>query len=135
VGEHRAEHRLVETERRFLPDGGSAGAARVFAVTAVADEPGVSDCVALLVSELASNAILHARTAFSVRIDARHDRVRVEVGDADPTLPYRKFYASDAVTGRGLAIVEGFADRWGAEPTGTGKIVWFEIDLPMSDGR
>jgi hypothetical protein len=34
----------------------------------------------------------------------------------------------DTVTGRGLLLVDALTDRWGAERTGDGKVVWFELD-------
>jgi hypothetical protein len=55
--------------------------------------------------------------------------VRVDVVDASPTIPRRRRYASDAVTGRGIALVETLASRWGSERHGPGKRVWFELDV------
>ncbi|KOV35773.1 hypothetical protein ADK60_08725 [Streptomyces sp. XY431] len=58
--------------------------------------------------------------------------VRFEVEDQGAALPRRVASLGDdqAVTGRGLLMVEALAVRWGSDPTGTGKVVWAELVLP-----
>lgn len=90
----------------------------------------VTDRVTLLVSELVTNAVLHAGTPCELAIE-RGDPVRVEVLDDDPTLPLRKHYAVDAASGRGMQLLEALSDRCGSDRTSTGKRVWFEVDLPV----
>jgi anti-sigma regulatory factor (Ser/Thr protein kinase) len=114
-------------EQSFPPEPASASAARSFAVSASQTTGELADTVALLTSELASNAVLHARTSFVVRVIARAATLRVEVADTNPNLPARKEYGPDAITGRGLRIVEGLADRWGVNREPVGKTVWFEL--------
>lgn len=89
----------------------------------------LTDRAALLVSELVTNAILHGRGRPQVTIDLSPEVVRVSVGDDSPTLPRRPEIATDSTSGRGLAMVEAFADAWGVEPDGEGKRVWFELRL------
>lgn len=86
-----------------------------------------ADEVTLLVSELASNAVRHARTPFRVSLQCDGTIVRVEVSDDDPAPAVLQHLPVDAVTGRGLLIVDAIASRWGAEPSGVGKTVWFEL--------
>lgn len=119
---------MVEVEREFLPELASAGAARSFAVTASGADTELRSTVALLSSELATNAIVHARTRFTVHVSTNDERIRIEVSDGSPEPPVRRFSAADAVSGRGLGIVEGYASRWGTAPTAHGKTVWCEID-------
>ena len=88
----------------------------------------IADAV-LLVSELVTNALLHARSAPSVEVTRSQGRVRCVVSDDSPLAPRRRRYAADAATGRGIALVETLASRWGTEPDGTGKRVWFELDV------
>jgi anti-sigma regulatory factor (Ser/Thr protein kinase) len=88
----------------------------------------VIDDAVLLVSELVTNALLHARSAPVVELDRLNGRIRFVVCDDSPALPRRRRYARDAVTGRGIALVETLATQWGSEPTGEGKRVWFELD-------
>ena len=92
----------------------------------------LADTMALLVSELVSNVVLHAGTPCRLRIDRVADRVRVEVGDDSDRVP-RIVPPADplAQSGRGLLLVDGLSAAHGIdlEPDG-GKRVWFELDLP-----
>ncbi len=91
--------------------------------------PDALETVALLVTELVTNAILHARTPLHLEIEANEDHVRLCVQDSSDRQPERRTYASDAVTGRGLALVEHLASSWGVDVTPSGKVVWCEIAL------
>jgi hypothetical protein len=86
-----------------------------------------ADEVTLLVSELASNAVRHAGTPFSVSLECDGATVRVAVSDGEPALPVLQRPPVDAITGRGLLIVDALATRWGVDPGATGKTVWFEL--------
>lgn len=114
----------------------SARDARRFVDAALEESfpPPVVDAARLLVSELVANAVLHTGTPIDlvVRCDAR--RARVEVHDGSPRLPVRKHYSTMSATGRGLVLVDRVASRWGADPTGVGKVVWFELDAGAGGG-
>jgi len=88
----------------------------------------------LLVSELVTNAVLHARSATRVTIDHDGTTVRIAVCDDSPTRPRLRDYGPEAVTGRGLVIVDRIARRWGVDPSDDGKCVWFEIEDRMRVG-
>lgn len=90
---------------------------------------GLADTAVLLVSELATNVLLHARSEFSVRVDRRGSVVRVTVVDASVRQPARRRYGLDAGTGRGLALVETLSSAWGVESADGPwcKGVWFEL--------
>ena len=128
----------IEDRRFFPPTPASAGAARRF-VDAALSEPdvmAVGYAATMLVSELVANAVLHAGTPLEVVVAVDGDRVRVEVHDGSGRLPVRKHYSSLSATGRGLTLVDSMSVAWGAEPTVTGKVVWFELDAtvaPMAD--
>lgn len=92
----------------------------------------LSDVAELLVSELVTNAILHAGSDVRLYVHTDGRRVRVEVADASAALPQVRHFAIDATTGRGLELVEALAPRWGATPTAGGKTVWFELDREAS---
>jgi len=81
----------------------------------------------LLVSELVTNAVLHARSATEVTIERDGATVRISVHDASTARPRLRNYGPEAVTGRGLLLVDRIASRWGVDPEAAGKWVWFEI--------
>jgi anti-sigma regulatory factor (Ser/Thr protein kinase) len=88
--------------------------------------PELTDSATLLVTELASNAVLHARTEFRVVTMLNHC-VRLEVHDRDRTRPVvRRSDDRLAGTGRGLQLVERLSDAWGVE-LNHGKVVWCRI--------
>lgn len=82
----------------------------------------------LLTSEVVTNAILHARGAFELRMAVRADAVRIEVRDGSARVPVPRPRTLTQEHGRGLYLVLTFASRWGWEPNGEGKCVWFELD-------
>jgi anti-sigma regulatory factor (Ser/Thr protein kinase) len=86
------------------------------------------DTVALLVSEVATNAVLHAYgAALRVQVLDRGARVRVEVSDGSPVLPVQRRALAGAEDGRGLALLEALALAWGVKPRPGGKTIWFEV--------
>ena len=110
-----AEPRSAGRARRFLRD--------------VLDDAGRHewvDAASLAVSELVTNALLHARTPIEVLARVSVSGFRVEVRDFSPRLPSRKAYSDDATTGRGLQLVAAVTDAHGVETLGPdGKVVWF----------
>src|SRR5438477_10574396 len=86
-----------------------------------------AETAALLISELVTNAVLHAHCAPEVILSADGGVCRAVVVDASPVQPARRSYGPDAGTGRGILLVEAMASGWGVEQWGTGKGVWFEL--------
>jgi signal transduction histidine kinase len=87
------------------------------------------DDAELLVSEVVTNALVHARTDELHLVVRRFDegvRVEVEDGGGGPT-PRRRAFSHTAVNGRGLGLVDTSAAAWGTERTSFGKVVWFEL--------
>lgn len=83
------------------------------------------DDAALLVTELATNAVLHARGQLRITLRLLAGTVRLEVGDDSPRLPTQRRPSTTAGTGRGLALVEALSSDWGVESGGgEGKVVW-----------
>ena len=94
-----------------------------------------ADAAVLVVSELATNVVLHARSAFSVRLEALADgSVRLEVADASPRHPDARARSLGAATGRGLVIVAELASSWGVRPDGDGKAVWAVLEVAEAGG-
>jgi hypothetical protein len=119
------------------PEAASVGAARrwVAQYLAHADLDDLVPTAQLLVSELAANAVLHARTPFTVSAGRRGDRVRVSVSDTSPVLPQAKVTSLSAATGRGLSLVGALATDHGVTRTESGKEVWFELVPGAAPGR
>ena len=87
----------------------------------------MADAVVLLTSELVTNAILHARTDIGLVVRREAATIRVEVDDHSPQLPVPRNAAADALTGRGLTLVDVMSGAWGVEERASGKTVWFEV--------
>lgn len=85
------------------------------------------DAAGLLVSELVTNAVVHARTDVTLRVILRRGVLRIEVTDGSPIVPAPRRPAGLAGTGRGLQLVDRLADRWGVSKARRGKTIWFEL--------
>jgi anti-sigma regulatory factor (Ser/Thr protein kinase) len=117
---------------RLPADATSAAAAREFVaeclerwgLDACADEAG------LVVDELVTNAIKHARSPMTLSVAHRSDRVVVQVEDDSSADPQpRPATGSLEESGRGLRLVSQMSLEWGTTPLPTGKRVWAEISL------
>ncbi|MEB8344155.1 ATP-binding SpoIIE family protein phosphatase [Streptomyces endophyticus] len=96
------------------------------------------DSAVLLVSEMVTNVLVHTDgdallVAEMTRHGAEPRRLRVEVADVSDDLPHRRRPGELASSGRGLVLMELLADRWGVDPRGEGKSIWFELYEPSSD--
>jgi signal transduction histidine kinase len=124
---------LCPSAERFFPASAEeVSAARGFVRGEVSGwglDPGDA---ALVVTELAANAVRHARSPFTVtvkRIDDAADAAVVEVTDTSPEMPALATPSPDATSGRGLLIVDLLARAWGTRPEpGGGKTVWAEFE-------
>ncbi len=87
----------------------------------------------LLTTELVTNAIVHARTDFALRVTTSQERLRVEVSDSsqDPARLVPIHGLEDH--GRGLHLVDALSASWGVDWRDEGKAVWFELALGRSD--
>jgi anti-sigma regulatory factor (Ser/Thr protein kinase) len=126
----------VDVERSVrLPAGLRApGDARRFISSVLSERLAREDVesAALVVSELVTNAVVHAGTgvAVEVTLSGRVLRLRVADGDTRPPVP-RRAVSDELSTGRGLRLLEVLSTRWGVEPTTPpeqpGKAVWCEL--------
>jgi anti-sigma regulatory factor (Ser/Thr protein kinase) len=106
--------------------------ARSLVARALSPWPHLHDPAALLVTELATNAVLHARSTFLVEVAVGARTVRIAVSDTSPVLPHRKRHGVEAGTGRGLGLVELLSIDSGCERHEHGpyrKTVWCELPL------
>jgi serine/threonine-protein kinase RsbW len=91
----------------------------------------LEDTAVLLVSELVTNSVRHARTRGSVlalRLETAGAWLRIEVHDGDPRWPQPCTPTGLDESGFGFVLVDALADRWGVRETATGKAVWAELD-------
>ncbi|MGW4359598.1 ATP-binding protein [Streptomyces californicus] len=100
--------------------------------------PGVQDAAELVVSELVTNAVLHAhsdRVRVSVtRIGA--EQVRVAVADLSKDRPAARAAGDEQETGRGLGIVDALSGgRWGVDALPCGKRVWATLSPEGTPGE
>ncbi|WP_190122155.1 ATP-binding protein [Streptomyces inusitatus] len=89
----------------------------------------------LVITELVSNAVAHARRDLVKITVTRESRtgVRLAVTDFSRVLPQTREAGDQDVSGRGLAIVEELTDgRWGVDLLGWGKTVWADLELPRT---
>lgn len=82
----------------------------------------------LLISEVVTNALVHAGTPIGIRASVGADGLRVEVTDGSTQAPAPRSYGPMAGTGRGLRLLQQLADQWGTLVRLDGKTVWFELD-------
>jgi CheY-like chemotaxis protein/anti-sigma regulatory factor (Ser/Thr protein kinase) len=87
----------------------------------------LADEASLVVTELAANAVLHARSPYDVRISHADGVVRIEVVDEDPGTPEPQPFSAVAETGRGIVLVSAISASWGIEAQPDGKITWAEL--------
>lgn len=133
-----AESQVVERRRSLRPVPESARAARETVRDAVAEagRPDLADTAGLLVSEIVTNAIVHARTSIELDVTAGAAGLRVAVRDMSPNQPVPRHYGRAATTGRGLGLVELMSDRHGTDSdTLGGKTVWFELGVVGPSGE
>jgi anti-sigma regulatory factor (Ser/Thr protein kinase) len=129
----------LRLEAAFKHDPESVKAAREFVAGALAawDLDDLAEVAGLLTSELATNAVVHARTAYHIAVEYRPPELLVEVHDGSRRLPVPRRALRDrkAANGWGLLIVEGLADRWGSRRERQGKNVWFALVAQGRDAR
>jgi anti-sigma regulatory factor (Ser/Thr protein kinase) len=123
-------------ETTLGPDPISPARARGFVVQHLVEHRLLSlvDPVRLVASELATNAVVHAQTPFTLTLAERDDSVTVTVEDADPTrMPRLRPPGSVGEHGHGLRIVELLSQSWGVR-TGPEQVksVWASFAIRRS---
>jgi anti-sigma regulatory factor (Ser/Thr protein kinase) len=119
----------IEVERSFNCGAGTPASVREF-VGEMLSLWGCKDSdetACLLASELATNAVVHAGTGITVRMSLMPPMLFLEVEDGSSTMPEPLNLTPDSERGRGLFLIQALSDKWGAERTSQGKIVWFQV--------
>lgn len=113
---------------------GVAAARRMVARLVADRDPDLAEAVRLTVSELLTNAIVHGRPPVGLLARVEGQILRIEVSDNSAARGSPQQASGTASSGRGLAIVDAVAHRWGMEARGTGKAVWLEFYLAAVAG-
>jgi anti-sigma regulatory factor (Ser/Thr protein kinase) len=129
---------VLQVQLEIRPDPAEVGRARRWARSrldgsGIGIDESLAETLILLVSELVTNAVVHTGRPAVLRLSlpgagARSATVRLEVADRSGRAPVPRCVDGDATGGRGLALVDGLADRWGWSPEGAGKSIWCELD-------
>lgn len=125
----------MRAKRHFPNSPSSVTQARRFVQEHLVGAPAdVADTVAVMTSELATNSIRHAASAFEVGIDRGTREIRVEVTDEGSGVPTVLSPDPTQPSGRGLFMVDKLADDWGvtASREHNVKTVWFSVTLPAT---
>lgn len=115
------------------PSSVARARARVRALLVASRREDLLEIAELLVSEIVTNALLHAGTDIDLGATLDEHGLRVEIGDGSLHLPSRRRYAATSGTGRGLMMLEAMADDWGVVRRRDGKTVWFRVAGPDHD--
>ncbi|MBB4893979.1 anti-sigma regulatory factor (Ser/Thr protein kinase) [Streptomyces olivoverticillatus] len=94
-------------------------------------DAGQRDSAVLMVSEMVTNVLVHtdgdARLVAKISGEPGTRCLRVDVSDGSDELPHLRHPGEMASSGRGLVLMELLAGRWGVDPEGEGKNIWFEL--------
>src|SRR3954468_20756738 len=122
---------MTATSKSLAPDPSAAQQARRFVAAALQDSASaeVREVAELLVSELVTNAVVHAASPVEVEIESDEVGVLVRVRDADTgPLVMRAGGGSELDEGgRGFLLVDRLAEAWGTEHRSGRKCVWFRL--------
>jgi anti-sigma regulatory factor (Ser/Thr protein kinase) len=91
----------------------------------------LEETAVLLVSELVTNVVRHARggaAAMAVELETMNTWLRIEIQDADPRWPQPRIPAGFDDSGFGFILVDALAAKWGVREMTPGKAVWAELD-------
>jgi anti-sigma regulatory factor (Ser/Thr protein kinase)/anti-anti-sigma regulatory factor len=129
VDDRRSGHRHCIDLADSVHSPARARQAAAEVVTQLHLEP-LGDELALVVSELVTNAVRHAEPPVRLEIQADDDKVTVVVADGSPGRPVPSAAPLDAEGGRGLAMIDLLAADTGVRPSPPGKTVWAALSRP-----
>lgn len=111
--------------------------ARRFVAELLGDAHPCVDSAVLLTSELATNAVCHRSAEhgddafFLVSVLLHGAQATISVHDhGSEKIPHIRMVTTDATGGRGIALVDQIAARWGFSRDASGTRVWFEVGGP-----
>ena len=123
------DHKTHHSSRSFEAEPKSASIVRQYVRESLDSLRLGSDEAVLLANELATNAIVHARSEFVVEVSVNELTCRIGVIDHDQRRPDKIAGDHEETRGRGLELVEALSDTWGVEDRADGKAVWCDVTL------
>jgi anti-sigma regulatory factor (Ser/Thr protein kinase) len=122
---------VAEVTRDFRADPDAPRLARSFVSETLRswDQGHVVDAAVLVVSELATNAVVHVGRGFTVRLSNDGSTVRIGVADSSRDAPTPRHSGSATPGGHGLHLVDAIAHRCGYDTVDDGKVVWAELTM------
>lgn len=141
AAEKDAPGQAAEAVREFPETLAAARSARQFVTDVLLprENQALSRDAAIVVAELAANAVMHARSGFTVTVSqSAAGVVRISVRDASPLRPAEQGGPLMSTPGHGLDVVSKVASSWAVEPLPGGKVVWAELPAsppPAMRGR
>jgi anti-sigma regulatory factor (Ser/Thr protein kinase) len=129
---HHAHSAETELAAEFPAERESPGDARRLVVETLRRwgcEGALVADAALVLSELANNAVLHAESAFSVLVRMQGTTLSIAVHDASPLDTTTAGRRLRVRAGHGLGLIDALAARWGVEDALVGKVVWAELSI------
>lgn len=90
-------------------------------------ESDIADDAELLVTELVTNAVIHARTGIRLEVVQDEDGIQFSVTDHSTRQVQLRLPAADAVTGRGIFLLDQLAPNWEVVPVAGGKMIRFNL--------
>lgn len=133
MGAPEQRQRAVARLHVVLQAGTGAVRSARRAVQRWADDTGATvadqQVLALLTTEVVSNAVRHGPADGVVEVEAAQERGQfvVRVVDRSTELPVLRRQPAEAVGGRGVQIIDHLASDWGVERCRGGKVVWFRV--------
>jgi anti-sigma regulatory factor (Ser/Thr protein kinase) len=89
----------------------------------------LADDARLIVSELLTNAALHAHPPVSMKLTRLSSGVKLEVSDGSTDMPIVQRVGTDVMTGRGWTLIAALSRDWGVLPQPGGKVIWATLQL------
>lgn len=117
----------IERVFRAVPSAPHEARAFVRAVLDAWGESSLEGEAEIVASELASNAVRHARTPFRVCVTRRGAVIRIAVRDASFDPPEHQTGDHSVAGGRGVRLVAALSRAWGTDEEVDGKTVWAEL--------
>lgn len=119
------------------PEPASPGEARSFIRKLMAEwgvEAAIADDAELLVTEVVTNAVIHARSSLWLEVEADQGFIEFSVFDQSPGNVQLRIPSPDSATGRGILLLDKLSSDWEVVPERGGKTVRFRLSatLPSS---